>query len=298
MKYALASLGKKVTVIKGDSTLPHILSFLPGYSEIVEKDYAEAVEEGSSLPKFDLFIILDSGSKELISRKSEVIFPKEMKTLVIDHHKTNGKYADVNLVDTSYAATAEYLFDLFNEWNIPITKDIAACLYIGIYGDTGGFRYSSTKPHTMAVVAKLTEIYPDFADLIQSLEYANPKEKILFDGLALNSIETFFEGTVAISSVSYEDLQKKGIRREDIENNTIASMMLTVKEWNIAVTLIEKASNEISISFRSKGVYDVATIAEKIGGGGHMKASGANLFMTRAEAHKKILDIIGQCYTL
>ena len=287
MYHALRGLGKKVTVIKGDSDLPEIFSYLPGFKEIVLKNYFEI-----NLADFDLFIIQDSGSKEMISRKGEVIFPSSLKTLVIDHHKTNTKFADVNLVDTSYSATAEYLFDLFKEWGIEITKDIAASLYSGIYGDTGGFRYANTTTHTMEIVAKLTEIYPDFFKLIEALEYNQTKEKMYFDALALNSIETFFDGRVALSAVSFKDTESRGISREDTDGNTIASTLITVKEWEIGITLIEKAPNEISISFRSKNGYDVSLIANMLGGGGHKLASGARLSCSLEEAKEKVLSAL------
>ena len=285
--HALLGLGKKVTVIKGDSALPEAFSFLPGFKDIILKNYFEI-----NLADFDLFIIQDSGSKELISRKGEVIFPSSLKTLVIDHHKTNKKYGDVNFVDTSYSATAEYLFNLFKEWGIEITKDIAKCLYIGIYGDTGGFRYSTTTSHTMSVIAQLTKIYPEFPKLIEALEYNNPKENIYFDALALGLVETFFDNTVALSCIPFEAMKEKGITREVSDNNIVASMLLTVKDWEIVGTLIEKSPGEISISLRSKNGRDVSLVAIALGGGGHKPAAGATLWCSLEEAKEKVLQYL------
>jgi len=287
MYHALSGVGKKVTVIKGDSVLPESFSFLPGYKDIVLKNFFEI-----NLADFDLFIIQDSGSKEMISRKGEVVFPSSLKTLVIDHHKTNTKYGDVNLVGTSYSATAEYLFDLFKEWGIEITRDIAACLYIGIYGDTGGFRYSNTTAHTMSDIAELAEIYPEFHKLVEALEYNNPKEKIYFDALALNSIETFFDDRVALSFVSSEAMKEKGIVREMSDGNIVASTLLTVKNWEITGTLIEKVQGEISVSLRAKGDKDVAEVLKTLGGGGHKLAAGATLFCSLEEAKEKVVDAL------
>jgi len=104
--HALRSIGKEVTVIKGDSELSLLFSFLPGYDVIVKKNFFEI-----SLNDFDLFIIQDSGSLEMVSREGEIKFPSHLRTLVIDHHVTNTKFAEINLVDASYAATSEYLFD-------------------------------------------------------------------------------------------------------------------------------------------------------------------------------------------
>lgn len=293
MYHALRSLGKSVAVMKGDSELPPVFSFLPGYNEIILKNYFEI-----DLADFDLFIIQDTATKELISRKGDIVFPSSLKTVIIDHHKTNEMFADINLVNASYSATCEYLYDLFTEWGIEITKEIAACLYCGIYGDTGSFRYPSTTPHTMEIVGKICALYPDFPKLVQAMEYNEKKEKIFFDGLALSSIEEVLNGKAAISVVSFEEMQKRGIRREDSDNNFVASAMLTVKDWQVTATLIEKAPQDISISLRSKGDIDVSKIAALIGGGGHKLAAGITLKKSLEEAKQDLLTALSSIATL
>jgi bifunctional oligoribonuclease and PAP phosphatase NrnA len=284
--HALRSIGKEVTVIKGDSELSPIFSFLPGYNEIVKKNFFEI-----DLADFDLFIIQDSASTQLISRKGEVVFPPHLRTLVIDHHITNTKFAETNLVDASYSATAEYLFDLFTEWGISIDTNIAQCLYVGIYGDTGGFKYPNTTLRTMRIVGKLAEIYPNFSELITKLETNNPPEKIYFDALALSNIEVV-DSHIAISCVSYAQLQEKGITAEQIDNNTVASTLVTVAQWKVGITLIEKEPNKVAVSFRSKDGTDVSAFAQALGGGGHKPAAGAYVSGSLEEVKKKVLSVI------
>lgn len=285
--HALRSLGKDVTVIKGDSELSPLFSFLPGYNEIVKKNFFEA-----DLSQFDLFIIQDSGSPEMVSRKGEVIFPPHLRTIVIDHHITNTKFAEINFVDASYSSTCEYLYDLFLGWGIAIDANIAQCLYVGMYTDTGGFKYPSTTLRTMRIAARLAELYPQFPQLITDLENNNPPEKLYFDALALSNIEVV-DGRIAVSSVSYAQLQEKGITRDHIENNIIASTLLAVAPWKIGISLIEKAPNEVSFSIRSKDGTDVSLIAVALGGGGHKPAAAALMKNCSIdEAKKKVLSVI------
>src|SRR3989344_3205155 len=63
MKCALEQMGKKATVIKGDSDIPQAFMHFPGADTIVKKNFGEV-----DLKNFDLFIILDSASPEMISR--------------------------------------------------------------------------------------------------------------------------------------------------------------------------------------------------------------------------------------
>jgi phosphoesterase RecJ-like protein len=291
MFWFLKKLGKKVTVIRGDSELSESLTFLPGSKQIVKKNLFEV-----DLKKFDLFIILDSSSKEMISRKSEIIFPDNLKTIIIDHHKTNTKFANINLVEPKFSATSEVLFYLFKEWKVKIDKNIAANLYIGIYGDTGGFSYSNTTADTLKAIAELVTIYPDFSKLISAMRQNFSKEKIFFDSLALNSIETFFKDTVAISAISFKDLEKRGIKKTDTSANSIPNFLITVKDWVIGLTMIEKEPNKINISFRSKNNIDVSEIAQILGGGGHKLAAGAFLEMSLSQAKEKVIEAISKKY--
>jgi phosphoesterase RecJ-like protein len=90
MKLALESLNKDVVLIQGDDAVPKAFDF-PGVETIIQKTYFDL-----DLSIFDLFISLDSSSKSMISNKAEIIFPNNLKVMVIDHHKSNTKYGHFN----------------------------------------------------------------------------------------------------------------------------------------------------------------------------------------------------------
>src|SRR3989344_3353977 len=90
MKFALEQLGKKATVIKGDSEIPQAFMHFPGAKEIIAENFFEV-----DLKEFNLFIILDSAAPEQISRFKPIKFPLPIRTIVIDHHRTNPGYADI-----------------------------------------------------------------------------------------------------------------------------------------------------------------------------------------------------------
>ena len=161
MMFALQRLGKQVTVIAGDSELPQTMAHLSGFDQIVPKNYFEIKPE-----EFDLFLILDSSKKNHISQKGEVFFPSSMRTVVIDHHMQDEFYGQINLVDSNYPAVAQMLFDLFEEWQIAISNEIAVCLMLGLYADTGGFKYPRTTTESFLMAARLAEVNPDFPGVI------------------------------------------------------------------------------------------------------------------------------------
>lgn len=287
MKWALQKMGKKVIVIEGDTPLSETLNFLPGSDEIIHKNYFEI-----DISEFDLFLILDSGDLSRISMKKVISFPDTLKTIVIDHHKSNPLYGDINLVLPEYSSTSEILFDLLKEWEIEIDKNMAANLFIGIYGDTGGFNHSNTTSKVFKIVAELTETYPDFVELLNKLNKNFSKDRINFLSTALSNISEHKDGSVVISSVDLDTIKKNNIDFNNIQSSLISNFLLSVKEWNVAITLVEIDINQVKASFRSKDETDVSKIANLVGGGGHIKASGAFMNVSLIDAKNQILEAI------
>lgn len=295
-KFALEQIGKKVTIIKGDSAIPNAFMHFPGVKDIIQKNLFEI-----DLKTFDLFLILDSGSPEQISRLGPISSPWPLYTIVIDHHSSNKGYADINLIEFDYPATAQILFDLFSLWNIKITHDIAVNLFMGIYTDTGGFKYPRTKPKTFVIASELVRYAPDFVEIISNMENSGTPGDIAFKALALSSIETFFEDKFAISIVSQEALTKKSLILKDIQAHSISPTLRTVAQWMITGVMVESEPNKIKLSFRSKDSekYDVSKLALALGGGGHKAAAGSTLNnMSIEEAKKLVVSKVKELYNL
>ena len=293
MKFALEQLGKKVTLIKGDSNIPKSFAF-PGVDSVLNKSYGEI-----DTSDFDLFIVLDSSSKGMISFKTDVIFPETMKVIVIDHHISNTKYGHINCIDETYPAVAQLLFDLFKEMGIKINHDIALNLFMGIYTDTGGFRFGSN-PDTLSVASELVFFAPEYKDTNFIMENSNRKEKLAFEGLAYSSIKEYCEGKVAISEITFDQLKEKGIREDDFLASEIVNEIKSVVDYDIAISMVEVQPKEVKLSFRTRDFikYDLTKIAVALGGGGHKGAAGARLLLTIPEAVEKVVKNIKEIYNL
>jgi len=286
MGHALASLGKKFTIIKGDSPLPEEYSHLPGYNWIIDKNFFEI-----ALADFDLFLILDTGGVEQISRQGEIIFPDHLNTVLIDHHDNTVNFARTNLILSDYPAVGQLLFDLFKEWGVALTPEIAINLLIGIQADTGGFKYPRTTSETLAVAAELVKMSPNFPAVIAKCENVLTPGEISYLGLGLSKAESLFNNQAAISAISYEELQRAGIRENDVHQNQIANWFRQVKDWKIGIALVESQPGQTCISLRSQDgeKYDVSKVALAFGGGGHRAAAGATIKKPLAEAKAEVL---------
>lgn len=293
MMHLLKNLGKNVTVIAGDSPLSPSMSALPGYNQILPKNYFEINPKD-----FDLFLILDSSSLGQISREKEIVFPENLRTVKIDHHQNDANFANINLVDTSYCATAHIIYDLMTEWKVKISPEMAACLFAGIYSDTGGFKYPPTNWETILAGSNLAKIYPDYFRIIFEWENSRTPKQLEFLGLALNSVEHYFSDKVAISFVSYEELQKHGIGKEDTKNVELPNLLKSVTGWIVGISAIETSPGNMEIGLRKREYEgpDLSKLALALGGGGHKAAAGGTIKMPFAEAKKFLLEKIQEVY--
>lgn len=289
LKHYLEGIGKKVIALRGDDDLPKNLLTLPGAKNIIAKNFTEidAVD-------YDLFIATDSSSPGQVTKLGDIPQPVRKKTIVIDHHDTNTEYGDINLLITDSPATAQIIFELFNNWNVTVNPDIAKCLFAGIYSDTGGFKYPKTTAQTFAIASELAKTAPDFAKIIFDLENNYDAENLKFLGLALSLIENYFSDNVAISPIPIIKMNELGIKKVHTDKMEISNLLKSVTDWNIGASLIERTNGTTSLSLRTRDAlsWDVSKIAKALGGGGHTAAAGATISKPLLEAKELFLSVI------
>jgi len=293
--HVLKNMGKDVTVIQGDNPIPRNLLTIPGADKISPKNIFQL-----DLNQFDLFIINDSSSLKQISRLGDFKLPKNLTTVVIDHHLSSEKFAKINLVLPKYPATCQILFDLFQLRKVKITPKIAACLFIGLYTDSGGFKYVNTTSKTLTIASILTKIYPKFTEIIFNVENNDEPDRLKFISVLLSSIENFYSNHIAIASISYDQIQSLQFKPQTLNNySEISNMLKSVVGWDIALTMMESQPNVVKISLRTRDskTYDLSKIALATkAGGGHRAAAGATLNQPLDEAKKTMLNIIKKIY--
>ena len=85
-------------------------------------------------------------------------------------------------------------------------------------------------------------------------------------------MEIFAEGKAAIACVTQQMLEEEGCAMEDAEGSI--DLLRNIMGVEIAAILKERGPGVIKASMRAKTTANVAEIAAKFGGGGHIKAAG------------------------
>ena len=276
LKMALEKAGKKVTVMVDDD-VPKAFGFLPQIDCFVKPADGEVVEA-------DLLVVLDASSLDRIGKVAQAVKAKAIAN--IDHHISNTQFADYLYLNTEAAATAEILCNLVEKLGITPDKDLATCLYTGIYTDCGSFRYANTTPGTMRAAAKLLE-YGARPNEISDALGTNTRANIEMLGKVLQTLAFYNDGKISTLEIN-SDLYDK-----DVNTDNFISFARYIEGVDVAVLFKAVEPAVTRVSMRSQDT-DVAAIALSFGGGGHVRAAGCTVELPLEQAKAKVLEAIGK----
>lgn len=249
-------------------------------------------ENNSDFEKFDLAIAVDcSDIKRLGNRQN--FFYSATKTIKIDHHLVEKdtkekQFGDCNVYDTKWAATCEGLYDLicelykndnYSEKNSGhlLSSAIALRLYTGIITDTGNFAYQNVTGNTHYVASMLVPLIGDISWVSRRVFNTRRRNALKIFAIAYNKLEYYNDGTISYVELTKRDFEKTQTSKEDV--GELVSFLREIKGVEVSVFVRPSFHNEkgVKISLRSSDSCDVAQIASTFGGGGHVRAAGADL---------------------
>ncbi len=277
-----ASLALAASLDKAGKNVQVLLRpYAPKYEVIPNGNLIVQKEE---VPSAELFIALDCGDMGRFDW-IEDIFKGAKCTMNIDHHASNSFFGEYNYVEEHASSTSEIVFKLL-KGHYPIDERIASALYAGIIYDTGGFRHSSTMPFTMQAAGELMSYGIPFTKIYNALFDSRSFSEMKIMGRAFDKAESHFNGKVIFSSITMTDIEEcKGTNKE---LDAIINYIKGVNETKIACFLYEKNELDVKASFRGNEGYDVCALAQKFGGGGHVKAAGCTIAAPIAKAKELI----------
>jgi phosphoesterase RecJ-like protein len=277
----LKSMGKSATILNADG-LPHEYDFLPNINKI------NRLGKKPKDIKFDCLVVLDcsdlgrcGGVSKLNSHRKPV--------LNIDHHISNKKFGDINWVDAHFSSTSEMVYRLYKELGLPLNREVATFLYVGILTDTGGFRYPNTTSLTHEIVSHLLKYSLDISQIYKKIYEDVSFEDMKLLSKMLSNIRRQANGKIAWLEIRRNMLKDRRIFFD--LNDYILSFARAIKDVEVVVLFKEelKGKSEISVNLRSRGKVDVNRIASFFGGGGHRTASGCTIPGKIGAVRKKVL---------
>ncbi len=281
---------------QGKNVQPLFLSPLPEWYEFMPAEQIpvlgadvqpEELMEGR-LGEFDLIIIVDTNSCSQLPKFEEYLKDSSGPVLILDHHVTGDGLGDVELTDTTAAATGLIVLDLFKYAGWEMTEKIAEALFVATATDTGWFQFSNTDSRVHRACGELIDAGAKPTQIYHNLYHNFSHARFKLMAAMLDSLELHLDGRYAAMHVSRQDFERTGAGYSDTEN--LINECHRIGTVKASALFVELKDGRIRCSLRSRGSMEVNAIAAKFGGGGHKMAAGTYLPGPLENAKQLVLD--------
>lgn len=269
----LRKLGKDCWILAEDA--------MPGNLVFIGQGYF--TEDHDLIKNADVSVCVDCGAFSRFPARKEK-FLEGKKTVCIDHHQTTEEFCDYNYVDPMAAATGELIWTLLKEMGAEADAEIGQAIFAAIATDTGNFQYSNTTKNCHLIMAELYDWCVDTNKASVEIYENERLEKLQITVKALNTLEILGDNIskAAVAHITLADMDACGA--EPAETDGVIDKLRSIRGVEYAAFLKEKEPGVIRVSMRAKRRGNVAEIASKYDGGGHIKAAGCTLYMSMEEA--------------
>ncbi|MEM7798746.1 MAG: bifunctional oligoribonuclease/PAP phosphatase NrnA [Chloroflexota bacterium] len=268
---SLTAIGQALKHLKKDVTLACDDGMLRKFEYLPLSDQIERRPELRK--QYDLLIALDCGDSDRMGRVYERLTYKP-PILNIDHHISNTYFGEVNVVEAEKTSTTEILTHIIPALGVPLDAGIATSLLTGMVTDTLGFRVTGVTAETLQVAGTLVEAGADLADIMLKALVLQELNTIKMWSIGLSNMH--IENSISWSVLSLSDQRK--VSNDSVSNHGLGNMIADIDTVSLSIVFTEKEDGSVKVGFRSRPPWDVATIAVKLGGGGHRYASGCTRY--------------------
>lgn len=274
----LQRMGKQVEVLM--KNVPETYAFLPG---------AEQIKQEASIEIFDMAIVVDCPDLKRVNSGLTKYFEQANVKVEFDHHINNSMFGDYNIVNHVSPACCQILVTSLEYLEIELSKEAMTCFLTGIITDTGGFKNSGITEETFEIAGRALSQGINLSKIYKASLLTITKSRFKAQKLAMERMEFFAEGRICFTYITKEDVQKLVLKDGDHEG--IVEIGRNIQDVEVSIFLREEEKG-YKISLRSNEKVNVAEVCMVFGGGGHIRAAGANTTMSLEEAkHALVREI-------
>lgn len=275
---ALRQLGCAGTLVCDDGS-PARFGFLP-LVDAIQKFTDASV-------RYDLVIALDCGDMSRMGRAFSELPEPHPPIVNIDHHVTNTRFGEVNVVDSKCNSTTEILYYLLPGLGVQISTDLATSLLTGIVTDTLGFRTVGVTSATFEAASALMEAGADLNLITAHALLIKPLSILHLWQRGLDNMKLEDAGLLW-TSITHEE--RRAIGHVGTGSGGLVNMLANVDEAAMSAVLLED-EDRVYVGFRCRPPFNVAELALNLGGGGHPLAAGCTLEGSLDEAQSLVVNM-------
>jgi phosphoesterase RecJ-like protein len=274
---ALQQFGLRFT-LACDDNVPERFSYLSLAGQVQRK-----LEKP---PTYDLIVAVDCADEFRMGYVFADLPDPKPFVINIDHHVTNTRFGDIDIIEPEATSTAEILYGVFTELGVVFDADIATSLLTGLVTDTIGFRTVGVTANTLRTAADLVDAGADlgFVTMHALNLRAYSTMKLWRSGMDKMQLEDGLIWT-AISNQAREAADFRSSSSVGLTN-----LLADVEEAEMAAVIMESQNGTVKVSLRCRPPYDVSEIAVALGGGGHPLAAGFTLPGPLVDAEATVVE--------
>jgi phosphoesterase RecJ-like protein len=281
---ALRGLGREAIIFNTDPT-PRKLAFLDPGKVIQVLEREDQIPE--DIGDYSL-LMLDTNDALNIGQIASLVLPLVREHFIIDHHELEEDLLAGNFIQKSASSTAEIVYQLLREMNVPIDLEMAQAMFTGIVYDTGSFIYPKTTSLTFEIARDLVArgVRPNV--IYSKLYESNSISALILQTRVLATLELFFANHVALLTMTREMVVDSGANYEEADQ--LINIPLRSEDIRVSVFFKQNPTGLLRCSLRSKDNINVAEIAQFFGGGGHRTAAGFKCRDTLEKTKQIVLE--------
>lgn len=280
----LRSLGKECSVVL-PNMFPDFFMWLAGAGEVVFYD-SDKERAGELLAAADALFCLDFNTLSRIGDLGTAVAALDLPKVLVDHHPQPSDEFTVKISHTVACSTAELVFRLIDGLSgiSSLSREVAECIYTGMMTDTGAFAYASTRKDIYLIIAELLGKGIDKDLIYRRVFYTSSMTRMRLWGFVLyEKLKIYNKYNAALITLSHKELMRFYVQKGDTEG--LVNQPLQIKGVRFSCFLREEVPGKINVSLRSVDDFPCNAVAsEFFNGGGHMNASGGELYCSMDEA--------------
>lgn len=268
LRSALIASGRECIAVTQDSDAGKY-GFLEG------ADSLQPIQQVETLDGYDTCVMVDCGAESRARGILQRLTPGT-RVLNLDHHIDNPGFGDVAVVLPHASSSGEVVFHTLKQAGIPLNKAAAEALFVAIVTDTGRFMFSNSTPDAYRIIAQLVEDFSlDVSTLTGRIYRSKSIERLRLEAMVAGTLAVHMDGKLAVATVTREMLEATGCNEADAAE--MVTIPKSLRGTMVCILFRESAPNDLKVSWRSEGQIAVNEIAALFNGGGHLRASGANV---------------------
>lgn len=258
------------------NAFPDFLAWMPGASDILIFEREDEACK-AAIAEAEAIMMLDFNNLARSAVLHNEIGKTRCPRILVDHHiDPELDHITCYYSETQVSSASEIVMEILLHYGEQfLTESVATNLMVGIMTDTGCFSHSIYHPRTFELAGKLVDKAMPYKLIHEKVYDSFSEGRLRLLGYAIHQkMEVLPDYAVAIIPLSKKEMERFNFQPGDTEG--IVNFPLSMKKIKMAVLVTER-TDQIRLSFRSKGTFSVNDFASKhFKGGGHTNAAGGS----------------------